>query len=198
MIKKFIILLFFVALVLFSLSAEACNELKIKQAHEWFFGLDYPYWFSVAQAKIESNCRWVTSLDGHGSIGYLQITSKWFDAELKNAGFYYWQEKDHIDYYFSHAYILAKLHKLNKCRLLYITYQCYNRTCKRVIRENNSCSWDKGYQACLQNDKQVCVLKKEGKCLQYRSSCDINYSYSKKIYGEGKKLEEWKSKWIFY
>jgi hypothetical protein len=198
MIKKYIILLFLVALVLSSHLAEACNKLKIKQAHEWFFGIDYPYWYSVAQAKIESNCKWVTSLDGHESIGYLQITPKWFNEELKKAGFYQWQEKDHIDYYFSHAYILAKLHKQNKCRLLYITYQCYNRTCQKVIKENNSCSWEVGYQSCLQNDKQVCVLKKEDKCFQYRSSCDINYSYSKKIYQEGKKIEEWKSKWIFY
>jgi hypothetical protein len=196
--KKFTILLFFFVLVLFSHLAKACNLLKIRQAHEWFFGIDYPYWFSVAQAKIESNCRWITSLDGHGSIGYFQITPKWFEEELKKAGFYHWQEKDHIDYYFSHAYILFKLHKLNKCRLLYITYQCYNRSCQKVLKENSSCKWDEGYINCLQNDNQVCVHKKDGICIQYRSACEINYSYSLKIYKEGKSLEEWKSRWFFY
>ena len=183
-------------------SIYACKKwsIKVRQSHEFFFGLDYPYWFSVAQLYIESNCRWITSLDGIGSIGPAQITPQWWDKELSKY-FLEWKLKDSTDYFFAQAYILYKLHKLNKCQKLFITYQCYNRSCSKVIKETKGCcSWGQGYFTCKQKyDEIICVWEKNGICKQYRSSCDINYNYSKKIFKNGIKLKEWETnRWKFW
>ena len=174
---------------------EDCKKFsdKVRKAHEWFFGIDYPYWYSVAQLKVESNCRWRTSLDGWGSLGYAQITPRWWDKELSKL-FPSWKEKDSFDYFLAQAYILHKYHKINKCGKLFITYQCYNRSCWKVLKETKGCcSWEQGYQECLKKPKKICVWRVKGKCKQYRTDCDINYLYSKKIYKYGKPLEEWKT-----
>lgn len=166
---------------------------KVKTAHQWFFGIDYPYWYSVAQLKVESNCRWRTSLDGWGSLGYAQITPRWWDKELSKY-FPAWKTKDSMDYFFSQAYILWRLHKLNKCKKLFITYQCYNRSCYKVLKETKDCSWKQGYKECLKHSKKICVWRVNGKCKQYRTNCNINYSYSKKIYIFGKPMRLWRCK----
>ncbi len=179
--------------------ASDCSKLegKIRQAHEWFFGIDFPYWYSLAQVKVESNCIWRTSLDGWSSIGYAQITPKFWEKELKD--FPNWKIKDQADHFFAQAYILQKYHSQNPCNKLYITYQCYNRSLKKVLKENKDCEWDKGFIICMQNPQNICVWKKNGKCLQFRTDCDINYNYSRKIFDEGRKLERWKTRrWIFW
>jgi len=172
---------------------------KVRKAHEWFFGIDYPYWFSVAQLKVESGCKWRTSLDGWGSLGYAQITPRFWDKELSKK-FPNWKTKDSFDYFLSQAYILWKYHKLNKCKKLFITYQCYNRSCYKVLKETKGCcSWKQGYQECLKKPRKICVWRAKGKCKQYRTDCDINYNYSRKIYRIGIKMKEWETKrWVFW
>lgn len=173
-------------------------EGKIRRAHDWFFGIDYPYWFSLAQVKVESNCVWRTSLDGWGSVGYAQITPKFWGSELTKIA-PEWKVKDRSDHFLAQAYILWKYNALNSCNKLYITYQCYNRSCKKVIMENINCIWEKGLSSCLSNPTSICVWKKGNQCLQVRTDCDINYTYSKKIYQEGIKYERWKPKrWLFW
>ncbi len=177
-----------------------CYKLKqkVRKAHIYYFGFDYPYWFSLAQLFVESHCRWILSKDGWGSLGYAQITPRFWDKELSKL-FPAWKTKDSTDYFMSQAYILWKYHKLNKCKKLYITYQCYNRSCYKVLRENKSCSWRQGYKNCLRHPRKVCVWKRNEKCLQYRTNCSINYFYSKKIYRAGKLWEEWKTRrWKFW
>lgn len=173
--------------------ADDCSKFswKVRASHQWFFGIDYPYWFSVAQLKIESNCIWRTSLDGWESLGYAQITPRFWDAELSEL-FPAWKTKDSTDYFMSQAYILYKYHKLNKCQKLFITYQCYNRSCSKVLNETKGCcSWEQGYKICMKNPKRICVWKVGNTCRQYKIDCDINYNYSKKIYLYGIRLKEW-------
>lgn len=182
------------------LHSNACNKLKIRQASEFIFGIDYPYWFSVAQAYIESNCIWSTSLDGWGSVGYFQITPRFWDKELKQVGFYNWQIKDSMDSYYAQAYILKKLNSYNHTGKLYVTYQCYNRSCNMVVSENKEGDWEKGYERCLEfHNQPICVWKVGNTCKQYRYSCDINYEYSAKIFRKGIKMQEWfTNRWRFF
>jgi hypothetical protein len=96
---------------------------------------------------------------------------------------------------------LWKLHKLNKCRKLFITYQCYNRSCKKVISETKFCSWEQGYKACLKHARKICVWKSHGRCKQYRTDCEINYFYSLKIYRTAQQFQEWNyttGRWHFW
>ena len=58
-------------------------KLFIKSASENYFGVNYPYWFSIAQAHVESGCSFVVSMDGHGSIGFAQITPKFLGFGAK-------------------------------------------------------------------------------------------------------------------
>lgn len=177
----------------------ACSEIQVRKAHEWFFGVDFPYWFSYAQLKVESNCIWRTSLDGWGSVGYAQITPKFWDKELKEIA-PDWKVKDSSDHYIAHAYILKKMQDCNPCKKLFVMYQCYNRSCNKVLREvGRKCSWEEGLQKCLEKPMNICVWKKDGKCIQYKTDCEINYNYSVKIYEKGVKMERWKTKrWIFW
>ncbi len=204
-IKNIIILFYCLVLPLFlhlpNCFADNCLKFagKVRRAHEWLFGIDYPYWFSLAQLKVESGCIWRTSLDGWGSLGYAQITPKFWDKELSLL-FPNWKVKDNSDYFMAQAYILWKMHMMNRCKKLFITYQCYNRSCRKVLRETKGCcSWAQGYKECKKHARKICVWRKNGKCLQYRTDCDINYNYSKKIYRVGSKWQEWYSKrWKFW
>ncbi len=162
----------------------------VRKAHEWFFALDFPYWYSLAQLEVESNCIWRTSLDGWGSIGYAQITPKFWEHELRTL-FPQWQLRDSADYFNAQAYILSKLHKQNKCGKLYVTYQCYNRSCSKVMKENKSCNWKEGLKECNKRPIQICVWKKGDTCVQYKTDCDINYQYSLKVYRYGVSLQKW-------
>ncbi len=178
---------------------DACSEVQVRKAHEWFFGLDFPYWFSLAQLRVESDCIWRTSLDGWGSIGYAQITPKFWEKELKQVA-PEWKVKDSLDHYVAHAYILRKIQTGNRCQKLFVMYQCYNRSCGKVLREvGKQCRWEVGMEECLRRPVHICVLKRDGRCLQYRTDCDINYNYSLKVYKEGSRLERWRTeRWQFW
>lgn len=182
-------------------SWDRCEQLKwkVRAAHQWFFGIDYPWWFSLGQIKAETGCRWIGSLDGIGSLGYAQITPRFWDKELKKY-FPAWKIKDSFDYFYAQAYILKKYHKINKYKKLFITYQCYNGRCRKILREVlPDISWETGYKNCLKHKRKICVWRKKGKCLQYRYDCDINYSYSKKVFKYGIKYQEFSSKrWKFW
>ncbi len=192
------VLLLFLPLVSFASNCKFYSAF-VRKAHRFYFGVDYPYWFSVAQLKVESNCRWVRSRDGHGSVGPAQITPKFWDEILRQK-YPFWGIKP-SQYFMAHAYILWKMHKRNKCKSLFITYQCYNRSCYKVLKETKGCcSWYQGYEVCKRTGRNICVWRsKTGKCLQYRSECDINYNYSRKIYKYGKRMTLWKTnRWRFW
>jgi len=190
--KKYIILcsLLAVLLLLHLAKADECEKYRfyVKRASEWYFGIDYPYWFSIGQLRVESNCIWTISRDGWKSIGVAQITPRFWDREL-SVVHKAWKE-NLGDYFMAQAYILKKMHNQNPCKKLYVTYQCYNRSCKKVVQENwPECKWEAGLNKCA--GKDVCVWKKGDKCIQWRNECDINYAYGLKIWKNGVKYQEW-------
>lgn len=168
-----------------------CQKLipKVKSASEFILGIDYPWWYNLGQIETESNCIWQTSLDGWSSLGYAQITPT-FWGKILTKFFPNWKHKEHQDHFLAQAYIIKDCINKAYCRKLWNVYQCYNRSCQKVNLEakKGNCSYSKSFEICLEKPQFVCVWKgSNGSCKQWRSSCDINYSYSIKVFQNGKK-----------
>ena len=184
-------LLFCFTLGLYSASAnENCYKIEpyIKESHRKVIDKEYPYWYGVAQAEKETNCRWKTSLDGNGSIGYFQLTPKFLDPILRPI--YPDYDKPYsIQHFYATAYYMKTLIFTSPEKKLWIAYQRFNGG-NWVVKECNkakSTKWEKCKAECRR--KNVCVWKKDSKCMQYRNACEINYDYSLKIYNLAKKYK---------
>ncbi len=203
---RFTLLLFLFTSALSLLWAnDRCLQLlkPTKEASQRFIAKDYPYWYNVATAKKETNCRWIKSLDGHGSIGYFQLTPKFLDPLLSPLFPDYTKEysKDH---FYAFAYYLNTLIKSNPVPSLWIAYQRYNGG-DWVLRE---CKFAKSYnykacmEACYSLGKRgmVCVWRdKTGVCKQYRHACEINYLYSYLIFKYSQPYKQGSdSRWLFW
>lgn len=190
-------------IALFSFSyADDCQKYSkyIEKYTRLYISQDFPYWYAIGQVKTESNCRNVLSKDGHGSIGIAQITPKFWDRELLPL-FPDWKNTTSANYFQAYAYILNKSIQSAYCKELWNGFQVYNRNVKKVNREArlSNCSYSLAYQICLtQFSENICVWKKDGVCLQYRTSCDINYTYSRKVYLNGLQYKRGSDLWKFF
>lgn len=166
-----------------SVALDRCVELikPIKDAHFFYFGLEFPYWYSVAQAEKESACRHnVLSFDGIGSEGFSQITWRVWKKELEKWGIYEIKSiKNHAQ---AQAYINYKEYQQSWCRKLFEMYQRYNggALVSKELQRANSCKWEDGFRACRRRD--ICVLVTKSGCRQWKNACDINYGYSLEIF----------------
>jgi hypothetical protein len=174
-----------------SLAWDNCLNLEtsVKEATERLLSNKFPYWYNLALAKKETNCRWLQSLDGHGSIGYFQLTPKFLDPILRPL--YPDYDKPYSkDHFYAFTYYVKSLHSSNPSGKLFLTYQRYNggdwviKECRRA----GAYDWNKCKQACRRG--MVCVWKVKGECRQYRSACDINYEYPLLIYKYGQKYKK--------
>ncbi|MEM3426694.1 hypothetical protein [Hydrogenobacter thermophilus] len=170
---------------------ERCKSLiqPIRKAHYWAFGLDFPYWFSVGQAQVESQCRHnVMSTDGIGSEGFAQITYKLWKDKLRQAGII--EIKSIEGHAKAQAFILKYEFDRTVCKKLFEMYQRYNggELVSKELMRARSCRWEDGYKACRRGN--VCVLRTGKECRQYRNACEINYEYAVKVHGAG--LNYWK------
>jgi len=185
----------------------------VKKYSTRYFGVDFPYWYSIGVLKTESNCVWIRSKDGHGSVGVAQITPKWWDEELVKAGYgkYATDPATHIGAF---KYMLFQVYKnvIDICKTpadtkkLWITYQGYNRSIgklNREVQQASVCSYDLWRFLCKERD--VCVWRlSDGSCGQWRNGCDINSSYSRKIYDYGSQykrflgVDSFETRYIFW
>lgn len=171
---------------------ERCNEYipDVRSFHRQYFGLNFPYYYSVAQLEKESACRHhILSSDREGSEGLAQITYKVWRQQLIKEGI---QEIKTIPNHLkAQAYINRYYYNYAApCDYkLWSVYQAYNggflvfKECSR----SNSSNWSDARKVCSR--KNVCVKYKNNKCIQYRNACDINYEYSKKIYNMSDKYK---------
>jgi hypothetical protein len=173
---------------------EACIRIadKTRLATERVLGSDFPYWYNIGLAHTETGCRFVISKDGHGSVGYFQLTPKFLDPILRP--YFPKYTENHLDHFYASMYYLRSLYK----QPLWIMYQRYNggdlvlRECSRA----NSMRWEDCKAQCRRKD--VCVWFDGLTCKQYRNACDINYGYSKKIYQNGQYYKAGQDKLKFW
>jgi len=162
---------------------ERCKALasEIRRAHFYYFGVDFPHWYSIAQAEKESRCiHSAVSSDGIGSEGFAQITYRQWKERLERQGIT--EIKSLSNHAKAQAYINYYYHKQNPCQRLWATYQAYNGggLVFTEIRKANSCRWEDVKEVCRRKD--VCVWQTPQGCKQWRNACDINYNYSLTIY----------------
>lgn len=162
---------------------ERCNSLipYIKDAHFYYFGVDFPYAYSVAQAEKESRCKHhALSTDGIGSEGFAQITYPWWKSELDKEGIL--EIKSLKGHARAQAYINYRAYQQSYCKKLFETYQIYNggNLVSKELQRAGSCKWEDGLKVCRRKD--ICVWRTEKECKQWRNACDVNYEYSLTIY----------------
>lgn len=167
---------------------ERCKSIQneIKKAHWFYFGVDFPFWYSVAQAETESLCRHsILSSDGIGSEGFAQITFRWWRDRLAKEGIH--EIGSVANHAKAQAFINRYEYERTACRRLFEMYQRYNGgdLVSRELKKANSCKWEDGYKICKR--KNICVLTTKTGCKQYRNTCNINYEYSIKIYEKAQK-----------
>lgn len=165
---------------------ERCVRLgtEIRKAHMLYFGLDFPYHYSIAQAEKESLCRHnVLSSDGIGSEGFAQITYAIWKQQLEKAGIV--EIKSIPNHAKAQAFINRYYYDKLLCKRLFVMYQAYNGGLLINKELGSVCTWDYGYKNCKRRD--ICVWKTASGCKQWRNACDINYEYSVKIYNLSKK-----------
>lgn len=177
-----ILLSIMIFILIFTSSARAVDRCQdfipdVRSQHIRYFGLQYPYWYGLAQLKQESACRAnITAFDGgQGIAQFMPATLKDVQARIgEQLNPYNPQQAIRMQ-----AFYMFSVHKGNKLKpkLLWATYQAYNGGWKWLYLENQragSSDWaDMKYQC-----QRKTITLKNGELLSF---CTVNYDYSKKI-----------------
>lgn len=169
------------------LAADRCKSYvqDVRRAHYRVFGLDYPYWYAVAQLKQESLCRDVISRDGVGSQGLAQITFRIWKKHLAEHGVYdITSVKNQLK---AQALIMKDCKKQAFSSHLWVAYQVYNGGAlvnKEITRARAATGMREiPHEVARDYCKRKIITFNNG---QKISACDINYEYSEKIYKYGR------------
>jgi|GEM_PF-718997 len=208
----------FLAILLLSLvsarAADRCQNyiVEVRSNSIRYLGLEYPWWYNLGCAMVESNCRQdVVSFDG--GIGLFQLTpstgivaviQKEFPVNPYNAesniraqAFYIHLIKDKYmkrsSVKFKNKYQIEPLTFTNKCGTrLSDLYRYYNGGYWFVYESKLA---DKTYTCDEKDMRSHCVRggtwvgTKNPKWLSF---CDVNYSYATKVYKNGQKYKNGK------
>lgn len=144
------------------------------------FGVDFPWWYGVAQLQQESNCRNVISNDGVGSQGVSQVTWRVWRKYLQERGV------DSLGTTTNQIRAQALINKdaygQARPKKLWVVYQVYNGGAlvnKEIVRAGEA-DWAKARAECR---RRVITFSTGQKI----DACEINYDYSQKIYTYGGK-----------
>jgi len=165
----------------------------VRTAHAYYFGLDFPWHYSVAQLQQESRCRDVVSRDCVGSQGVAQITYRWWQKPLAKAGI------PEIDTRENHlraqAYINWDAWVQNPHRRLWVSYQIYNGG--RLVLQEVERAGKVDHAAARAECRRRVIRFGNG---QEIDACDINYEYSERIerYAENYRLFEDPARYPFW
>lgn len=186
--QGFVFILLFLFVTLWADDRCSSYVQGVRKAHYKVFGLDYPYWYGVAQLKQESGCRDILSKDGIGSQGLAQITYRWWKPFLNSKGIANIGSVD--NQLLSQAYIMQDAKKQAYSKNLWVAYQVYNggglvnkeisraRLDLDIIEVSHSIA----YKYC----KRKIITFNSG---QKIDACLINYEYSQKIYEYSKQYK---------
>ena len=174
-----------------AVASDRCDSLvsPVKRVSQYYLGKEFPWWYNVGVAKKETNCKWVGSLDGHGSVGYFQLTPKFLDRMLRLL-FPDYDKPFSQQHFEAFAYYVGVLLKSSPVRKLWVVYQRYNGG-DWVVKECQKAGcwvWGQCYKQCKRGN--VCVWMTASGCKQWRSACEINYEYSLRVWQYGRKWKE--------
>jgi hypothetical protein len=177
MFRLLLLILWAVSLPSIAGASDRCQSYsqEVRKAHAYYFGIDFPWHYSVAQLQQESNCRDVISKDGIGSQGAAQITYRWWKKPLAKAGITeITSRRNHLR---AQAYINFDAWGQNRYKRLWISYQIYNggRLVLKEIKKAGFPCWELARKEC---NRKIITFSSGQKI----DACDINYDYSKKIY----------------
>ena len=189
-----VFLIFLFTVPSYSGISERCTQYEdsIKKHHFFYFGMEFPYWYSIAQIQKESACKHfgVYSYDGIGSYGLAQITPKFWSKTLAEIGI---PEIESVEGNLkAQAYInLDAWKKLsNKDKQLWKALQWYNgggwiiKELDKAERLGMNRNWVSAKYVC-----ENCNSLGFSDCRSIKN-CVINYDYSKYIYNEGQKYNK--------
>jgi len=182
-----------------AVASDRCDSLvaPVKSASQYYLGKIFPWWYNLGVAKKETNCRWLTSADGHGSVGYFQLTPKFLDRLLRP----YFPDYDKVyssQHFQAFAYYIGLLWESNSVEKLWVLYQRYNggdwvvRECQKA----GSWEWEDCLKQCRRGD--VCVWMTVTGCKQWKSACEINYQYSLRVWQFGQRWKEGEDKITYW
>ncbi|MEM4385831.1 MAG: hypothetical protein QXD03_04725 [Candidatus Anstonellales archaeon] len=164
-----------------SYALDLCKQYvqDVRSYHRRYFGIDFPYWYSVAQLEKESSCRHnLLSSDRVGSEGLAQITYSLWKSVLISEGIN--EIKTIPNHLKAQAYINKYYYdRLKFCgKKLWAMYQAYNGglLIEKECRLSGSSNRTEARKFCKRKD--VCIKFKGKVCVQYKNACDINYEYS--------------------
>jgi hypothetical protein len=156
---------------------DRCETLvqDVRVEHTKYFGIQFPYWYGVAQLKTESACRTnVTAFDaGQGVAQFMPKTSQYIQS-LMGEKLDPYNPKQAIR---MQAFYMARIHqKENWTPALWISYQIYNGGRGTLYKE---------YQRAEILDwelmKMSCQRKKIKMSWGILDLCEVNYDYSKRV-----------------
>ena len=160
-------------------TANSCRPyVKSLKKYSIMYNSPVPYYYLVAQDKVESNCRFVTSYDGVGSESPAQITWKIWGRFLKPYGIY--NLKTIKNFTKAQVIIMKSLYK-HSVRKGYtkgwLAFQEYNGggLVYREAKRANSSIHSSVRRVC---HRRVIRFKNGSR----RSACNINYNYPIEIY----------------
>ena len=164
-------------------SLDRCEVLvrDVRIEHTKYFGIQFPWWYSVSQLNTESACR-AGILAGDGGRGVAQFMPKTaqYIQSLMGEKLDPYNPKHAIR---MQAFYMHRIHKLeNWTDRLFIDFQVYNGGRALLYKEYQRAGitdWDLMRLECKRNKVQF----KWG-VLDF---CEVNYSYSQKIYKGGQK-----------
>jgi hypothetical protein len=180
-------------------ASDRCDVLvePVRKVSQHYLGKEFPWWYNVGVAKKETNCRWVMSVDGHGSVGYFQLTPKFLDKMLRLL-FPDYDKAYSVQHFEAFAYYVGVLLRSSPVRKLWVVYQRYNggdwvlKECERA----GSWVWEECYKQCRRKD--VCVWMTANGCRQWRSACEVNYEYSLRVWEYGRRWKGGEDRVVYW
>ncbi len=170
-----LIILFLVAIPAHALDRCEAHIKDVRVEHTRYFGLQFPFWYGVAQLKTESACRTsVTAFDaGQGIAQFMPKTAQYI-ASLMGEALNPYNPRQAIR---MQAFYMNRIHrKENWTDRLWISYQIYNGGAGTLRAESQRAritDWA-GMRA-------VCQRKKIEFKWGILDLCEVNYDYSRKV-----------------